>query len=157
MIRPTGALEYRRINTFKRAVGPRSGLPRVFRSLDGRNKSDLRATNVDGGDVPDKVRRRAPEVEAHVAIVPGSVALHSQLPRISVIDETLLSIAERHAVAYDVICRRVIGDAKLVSVAVAVEIVKVPSVESIAPCIDFFYGDRGAEHEEVESVINIVP
>lgn len=157
MIRSTRTLQYGWIDTLERAVRPGARLPRVPRCFDGRHKRNLGRSNIDSSDVVNKLRRRAPEVEAHIAVVPSSIALDSQLPGISIIDESLLRIPKRHAVAHNMVCRRIVGNPELEPVAVAVEVVEIPAVETVPPGVDLFHGDRGAEHEEVEPVIHVVP
>jgi hypothetical protein len=96
-------------------------------------------------------------VKPHTAIIPSSIALHSQFPRISIINEPLLRIPKRHAVPHDMVRRRVIRDPKLETIPITVEIIKTPWIEPVAPRVDFFHRDRGAKHEEVEAVVDVVP
>jgi hypothetical protein len=53
--------------------------------------------------------------------------------------------------------RRVIRDPKLETIPITVEIIKTPWIEPVAPRVDFFHRDRGAKHEEVEAVVDVVP
>jgi hypothetical protein len=56
-----------------------------------------------------------------------------------------------------VVSGRVIGNTKFEPIPIAVELFKPPSIETVPPGIDFFHCDRGAEHEEVKTVIDVVP
>ena len=96
-------------------------------------------------------------MKAQIIIIPSSVALDSQLPWITVVDEPLLRIPKRHAIPYNMVRRRVASDPKLESIPIAVELYKPPSIEPISPSIDLFHDDRGAEHEEIQAVVDIVP
>jgi hypothetical protein len=88
-------------------------------------------------------------VETHIAIIPSSIPLHSQLPRIPIINKPLLRIPKRHAVPHNMVRGRVVGNPKLEAIPITVEIVKPPSIEPVAPRVDFFHRDGGAEHEEI--------
>jgi hypothetical protein len=56
-----------------------------------------------------------------------------------------------------VVGRRVVGDAELETIAIAVEVLEAPAVEAIAPSIYFLQSDRRTELEEVEAVVDVVP
>ena len=117
----------------------------------------MRATDIAGGDVVLERRRRASEVETDITVVPSSVALHSELAGVSIVDEALLRVAESDVVLQDVVRRRVVGDTELEAVSVTVEVLEVPAVEAVAPGVDLFQGDSRAEHEEIEAVVDVVP
>lgn len=53
--------------------------------------------------------------------------------------------------------RRVVRDAQLEAVAVALERAEAPAVVAVAPRVDLLDGDGGREHEEVEAVVDVVP
>ena len=96
-------------------------------------------------------------MKAQIAVIPSSIPLHHQLPRIPIINKPLLRIPKRHAIPYNMVRRRVASDPKLESIPIAVELYKPPSIEPISPSIDLFHDDRGAEHEEIQAVVDIVP
>lgn len=150
-------LEHRRISALERAVRPGAGLPRVSRSRDRRHKRNLRAANIVDGNVVLERRSRAAEVEANIAVLPRSVALHIKLAGVAVVDESLLCVLERDAVLQDVVGGRVAGDAELEAVAVAFEAFEVPAVDAVAPGVNFLHRYGGAELEKVETVVDVVP
>jgi hypothetical protein len=132
-------------------------LPRVTGRRDGRNESDLCAANIHSSDVVLERGCRAPEVESHVAIVPSSIALHSQLAGVSVVNKAFLRIGERNVVLQNVVCGRIVGDAELETVTIAVEVLEAPAVEAIAPSVYLLQSDGRTEFEQVEAVVNVVP
>lgn len=53
--------------------------------------------------------------------------------------------------------RRVVRDAQLEAVAVALERAEAPAVVAVAPRVDLLDGDGRREHEQVEAVVDVVP
>ena len=96
-------------------------------------------------------------MKAQIAVIPSSVALDSQLPWVAIVDESLLRIPKRHAIPYNMVRRRIASDPKFEPIPIAVELFKPPSVEAVSPSVDLFHDDRGAEHEEIQAVVDIVP
>ena len=96
-------------------------------------------------------------MKAQIAVIPSSVALDSQLPWVAIVDESLLRIPKRHAIPYNMVRRRIASDPKFEAIPIAVELSKPPSIETISPGVDFFHDDRGAEHEEIQAVVDVVP
>jgi hypothetical protein len=55
-----------------------------------------------------------------------------------------------------VVRRRVASDAKFEAIPVAVEVIETPSIEPVSLGVDFFHRHRGAEHEEIEPIVDVV-
>jgi len=53
--------------------------------------------------------------------------------------------------------RGIASNPKLEPIPITVEIVETPSIEPVAPRVDFFHRDRRAEHEQIEAVVDVVP
>lgn len=117
----------------------------------------MSATNIDSGDIPSHLGRRATHNEARIAVVPRRVPLECQRPGVAVINEPLLIVRKRNGVADDMVRRRVVRDAQLEAVAVALERAEAPAVVAVAPGVDLLDGDGGREHVEVEAVVDVVP
>ena len=96
-------------------------------------------------------------MKAQIAVIPSSVALDSQLPWVAIVDESLLRIPKRHAIPYNMVRRRIASNPKFETIPIAVELFKPPSVEAVSPSVDLFHDDRGAEHEEIQAVVDVVP
>jgi hypothetical protein len=139
----TRTLEGRSVSAREGAVRPGARLPRVARGGDGADQAGLGGADVVDGDVVAKGGRGAAEVEAEVAVLPGRVALHGQLAGVAVVDEALLEVLEGNAVADDVVGGRVVGDAELEAVAVALEGAEAPAVDAVAPGVDLLKGYCG--------------
>lgn len=53
--------------------------------------------------------------------------------------------------------RRVVSNAQLEPIAIAVEIREIPLVEPVAPSVNFLHRHRRAEHEQIQAVVDVVP
>lgn len=156
-IRTTSTLKTRRINALEARIRPRTRVPAVTRLLDTRRSNADLATGVRHSNVGVQRGLRAANVEPVVAVLPCRVARESQATRVTIVDEALLRVLESHAVLDDVIRRRVVRNAELETISVAVEVAEGPAVHAVAPCIHFFESDWRAEHEEVETVVDVIP